>query len=156
MGAEAGEGAEMGARRRAQTKLAPLSFLGGRATHYSHVRIFPPPHLAQHDFVISGVDWCAATNRIVTVSHDRNAFVWNFEPAAGGAANAGPPGGAGGGGGGGAQAGTWKPQVVVLNINRAALDAKWSPDGERAAQRSGKEERGGEKGRASVPSPLPT
>ena len=140
--------------------------------------------LRQHDLVISGVDWCAATGRIVTCAHDRNAFVWNLvegdaalelmqkqvvvgseggAPAAGGssasaaragaagfagvvaaataassAAAASRAGGAAGGSGGGAR-GAWafKPQVVVLNINRAALDVKWSPDGAKFAVASG-------------------
>ena len=126
--------------------------------------------LRQHDLVISGVDWSAATNRIVTCSHDRSAFVWNLvegeeaaalqakqlvEPAAagggGGGAGAGVPAMAGvvraavsaakaGGGSNAAAAAAasarpsaWKPQVVVLNIPRAALDVKWSPDGQKFA-----------------------
>jgi WD40 repeat protein len=80
--------------------------------------------------VISGIDWCASTNRIVTASHDRNAFVWNYE-ATPPTASAAPSGAA-------AASGTWKPQVVVLNINRAALDVKWSPDGEWRAEEKGK------------------
>jgi WD40 repeat protein len=61
----------------------------------------------QHDLVISGIDWHPVTNQIVTCSHDRNAFVWVFDPATM----------------------QWKPVVVILRINRAALDVKWSPDG---------------------------
>ena len=82
--------------------------------------------------MISGVDWCASTNRIVTASHDRQAFVWNFVAAGAGAgtAAAAAAGGAAAGKRAGVPEGTWKPQVVVLNINRAALDVKWSPDGE--------------------------
>lgn len=95
------------------------------------------------------MDWHGPSGRLVTVSHDRNAFVWAYDPtatsptAAGGAGGAGagaggsaPPDsarsvGASGGGGGGV--GAWKPTVVILRINRAALDVKWAPDGRKFA-----------------------
>ena len=32
--------------------------------------------LQQHDRLVSGVDWCPHSNRIVTCSHDLNAYVW--------------------------------------------------------------------------------
>ncbi|WJX86527.1 Actin-related protein 2/3 complex subunit 1A [Trifolium repens] len=32
-----------------------------------------------HDQVISGIDWSARSNKIVTASHDRNSYVWNLE-----------------------------------------------------------------------------
>jgi len=32
-----------------------------------------------HDGLISGVDWCPRSNRIVTCSHDCNAFVLAFK-----------------------------------------------------------------------------
>jgi len=52
---------------------------------------------------------------IVTCSHDRNAFVWKFEEGEG----------------------KWKPSLVILRIDRAALDVKWSPDGKKFAVASG-------------------
>jgi hypothetical protein len=67
--------------------------------------------LKEHDLIVSGIDWHPVTNRIVTCSHDRNAFVWNFDAASK----------------------TWKPSVVILRINRAAMDVKWSPDGKKFA-----------------------
>jgi len=69
----------------------------------------------QHDLVISGVDWNAKTNKIVTCSHDRNAFVWDYQ----------------------SKDNTWKPTLVILRIERAALDVKWSHDGLRFAATSG-------------------
>ena len=36
--------------------------------------------LDQHDLLVTGIDWAPKTNRIVTCSADRNAYVWNLEP----------------------------------------------------------------------------
>lgn len=47
------------------------------------------------------------SNRIVSCSHDRNAFVWTYEE----------------------QTCTWKPGLVILRIDRAATQVKWSLDG---------------------------
>ena len=57
--------------------------------------------------VVSSLDWSAATDKIVSCSHDRNAFVWTFDVTMN----------------------TWRPSLVILRINRAALDVKWSADG---------------------------
>jgi hypothetical protein len=55
---------------------------------YSTLRVYSCPaegpwgmdHLIQlHDRLISGVDWCPHSNRIVTCSHDCNAFVLAFK-----------------------------------------------------------------------------
>lgn len=35
--------------------------------------------LDQHDLRVTGIDWAPKTNRIVTCSADRNAYVWNKE-----------------------------------------------------------------------------
>lgn len=69
--------------------------------------------LGEHSGHISGIDWCAATNMIVTCGHDRNAYVWKEE------------------------GGKWSPSLVILRINRAATDVKWSPDGQKFAVASG-------------------
>ena len=34
--------------------------------------------LDQHDIRVTGIDWAPNTNRIVTCSADRNAYVWNL------------------------------------------------------------------------------
>lgn len=71
--------------------------------------------LKEHDMLVAGLDWHPVTNRIVTASHDRNAFVWDYDAAKD----------------------AWKPTVVILAIDRAALDVKWSPDGTKFAVGSG-------------------
>ena len=52
---------------------------------------------------------------IVTCSHDRNAFVWTWDSTLS----------------------EWKPSLVILRIDRAAIDVKWSPDGQKFAVASG-------------------
>ena len=60
--------------------------------------------LDQHDLRVTGIDWAPKTNRIVTCSSDRNAYVWVQEPD-----------------------GQWKYTLVLLRINRAATCVRWSP-----------------------------
>lgn len=69
----------------------------------------------QHDLMVSAIDWSAVSNKIVSCSHDRNAFVWTFD----------------------AETNTWKPALVILRIDRAAIDVRWSADGARFAVTSG-------------------
>jgi actin related protein 2/3 complex subunit 1A/1B len=71
--------------------------------------------LRQHDSVVTGIDWAPRTNRLVTCSQDRNAYVWHVEP----------------------ETGAWKPDLVILRINRAATDVKWSPKEDKFAVASG-------------------
>ncbi|XP_022194585.1 actin-related protein 2/3 complex subunit 1A-A [Nilaparvata lugens] len=60
--------------------------------------------LDQHDLRVNGIDWAPNTNRIVTCSADRNAYVWKQ-----------------------GEDGKWKPTLVLLRMNRAATCVKWSP-----------------------------
>jgi actin related protein 2/3 complex subunit 1A/1B len=60
--------------------------------------------LTEHDQVVTGIDWAPKSNRIVSCSQDRNAYVWTF------------------------QNNQWKPTLVILRINRAATHVKWSPE----------------------------
>ncbi|XP_057955920.1 actin-related protein 2/3 complex subunit 1A-like isoform X2 [Malania oleifera] len=69
--------------------------------------------LQKHDQIVSGIDWSARSNRIVTASHDRNSYVWNQE------------------------GGEWVPTLVILRLNRAALCAQWSPKENKFAVGSG-------------------
>ena len=71
--------------------------------------------LTEHDLLISGIDWSPVTNKIVTCSHDRNAFVWSLSE----------------------DGANWEPALVILRINRAALACKWSYDGNKFAVTSG-------------------
>jgi actin related protein 2/3 complex, subunit 1A/1B len=64
---------------------------------------------------VSGLDWSAVHNKIVSCSHDRNAFVWTFDQ----------------------ENNKWVPALVILRIDRAALDVKWSIDGLKFAVASG-------------------
>ncbi|KAL9676820.1 hypothetical protein QQ045_005040 [Rhodiola kirilowii] len=69
--------------------------------------------LQKHDQIVSGIDWSSMSNRIVTVSHDRNSYVWNQEGT------------------------EWVPTLVILRLNRAALCVQWSPKENKFAVGSG-------------------
>jgi len=71
--------------------------------------------LTEHDLLVASIDWSFVTNKIVSCSHDRNAFVWTYDN----------------------ETSTWKPALVILRIDRAAIDVKWSMDGLRFAVASG-------------------
>jgi len=70
--------------------------------------------LDQHDLRVTGIDWAPKTNRIVTCSADRNAYVWIQESD-----------------------GTWRHTLVLLRINRAATCVRWSPEENKFAVGSG-------------------
>ena len=69
--------------------------------------------------MITAIDWAPNSNRIVTSSQDRNAYVWQEQPDP--------------------ETGklVWKPTLVLLRINRAATDVKWSPHEDKFAVSSG-------------------
>lgn len=69
--------------------------------------------LSEHNGRITGIDWAASSNRIVTCAADRNAYVWSLRD------------------------GVWKPTLVLLRINRAATCVKWSPQENKIAVGSG-------------------
>lgn len=71
--------------------------------------------LAEHDKLVTGIDWAPKSNRIATCSQDRNAYVWKYDVASK----------------------TWKPTLVLLRINRAATCVKWSPNEDKFAVGSG-------------------
>jgi actin related protein 2/3 complex subunit 1A/1B len=73
----------------------------------------------QHDKLITSIDWAPNTNRIVTSSQDRNAYVWQETPDP--------------------ETGKiiWKPTLVLLRINRAATHVRWSPLEDKFAVASG-------------------
>ena len=68
---------------------------------------------------MSSLDWSAVTNKIVSCSHDRNAFVWTYEKDTSSNSSS--------------DTFVWKPTLVILRIDRAAIDVKWSLDGQRFA-----------------------
>ena len=59
--------------------------------------------LKEHDALITDIAWAPNSNRIVTTSQDRNAYVWTLEGT------------------------EWKPMLVILRITAAATSAEWSP-----------------------------
>jgi len=71
--------------------------------------------LSEHDHHVTAIDWAPNTNRIVSCSQDRNAYVWTFD----------------------ASEQVWKPTLVLLRINRAATCCKWSPKENKFAVGSG-------------------
>jgi len=64
--------------------------------------------LKEHTKLVMDIDWAPNTNRIVTASQDRNAYVWDFVD--------------------GKEGKEWKPALVLLKINRAATCCRWSVD----------------------------
>lgn len=69
---------------------------------------------------MSSIDWSPVNNKIVTCSHDRNAFVWTFVPKTKDDEEE-----------------KWIKSPVHLRIDRAAMHVKWSSDGKRFAVASG-------------------
>ncbi|KAJ6618897.1 actin-related protein ARPC3 [Mycena sp. CBHHK59/15] len=79
----------------------------------------PTETLSEHDKLITSIDWAPNSNRIVTASQDRNAYVWQQTPDP--------------------ETGRliWKPTLVLLRINRAATHVRWSPKEDKFAVASG-------------------
>ncbi|KAF8226787.1 actin-related protein ARPC3 [Tricholoma matsutake] len=75
--------------------------------------------LSEHDKLITSIDWAPNSNRIVTASQDRNAYVWQeaLDSETGKI--------------------SWKPTLVLLRINRAATHVRWSPMEDKFAVASG-------------------
>lgn len=69
--------------------------------------------LKKHDQLVAGVSWGPHSNRIVTCSHDRNAYVWHWDGH------------------------EWAAALVILRLNRAALAVEWSPKENKFAVASG-------------------
>ncbi|EEB07001.1 ARP2/3 actin-organizing complex subunit Sop2 [Schizosaccharomyces japonicus yFS275] len=69
---------------------------------------------SDHEKIVTCVDWAPNTNRIVTCSQDRNAYVYEKRPD-----------------------GSWKQTLVLLRINRAATTVRWSPKEDKFAVGSG-------------------
>jgi len=69
--------------------------------------------LSEHTQLVTGIDWGSETDRIVSCSQDRNAYVWDFAD------------------------GKWNNTLVILRLNRAATFVKWSPKEDKFAVASG-------------------
>lgn len=66
--------------------------------------------LAEHDQLVSGIDWCPLSGRLLTCAHDRNAYVWTQKAET-----------------------EWEPTLTILRTQRAALCCSWSPKGNKFA-----------------------
>ncbi|KAJ3250350.1 hypothetical protein HDU77_006753 [Chytriomyces hyalinus] len=99
---------------RTQVAVAPSSNLvhiykkSGNGWSLAHV-------LEEHDKLVTSIDWAPQSNKIVSCAQDRNAYVWTLE----------------------ASTSTWKPQLVLLRINRAATFVRWSPKEDKFAVATG-------------------
>ncbi|KAJ3320906.1 hypothetical protein HDU93_003455, partial [Gonapodya sp. JEL0774] len=71
--------------------------------------------LKEHLQLVTSLAWAPNTNRLVTCSQDRNAYVWNFNTSTR----------------------KWMPDLVLLRINRAATAVRWSPQETKFAVASG-------------------
>lgn len=60
----------------------------------------------EHAQLITCIDWAPKSNRILTCSQDRNAYVWS------------PPS---------EKSPEWTPEIVLLRFERAATCCRWSP-----------------------------
>jgi actin related protein 2/3 complex subunit 1A/1B len=69
--------------------------------------------LKEHDALVTDVVWAPTTNRIITTSQDRNAYVWTLEGT------------------------EWKPMLVILRIGAAATCASWASNEQKFAVGSG-------------------
>jgi len=75
---------------------------------------FEPEHvLSEHDAIVTSIHWGRETNRILTCSQDRNAYVWTYTNN------------------------EWKPVLVILRLNRSATLCSWSPKEDKFAVSSG-------------------
>ena len=70
--------------------------------------------LKEHDQLVTSIDWAQNSDRFVSCSQDRNAYVWDGNRASG-----------------------WKPTLVHLRIHRAATCVKWSHSEKKFAVGSG-------------------
>lgn len=74
--------------------------------------------LQEHDQVVTGIDWAPESNKIVTASQDRNAYVWELTTNEAGKEE-------------------WKPSLVILRVTRGATAVKWTKDEKKFAVGSG-------------------
>lgn len=75
--------------------------------------------LSEHDKLVTSIDWAPNSNRIVTCSQDRNAYVWQLAQDSLTGKD------------------IWKPTLVLLRLNRAATFVRWSPNEDKFAVASG-------------------
>ncbi|KAL9644448.1 hypothetical protein ABK040_016575 [Willaertia magna] len=65
--------------------------------------------LKEHDHYVTAIDWAPKSNKILSCSQDRNAYVWEFK------------------------GNKWEPTLVLLRVTKAATCCKWSPNEDKFA-----------------------
>ncbi len=80
--------------------------------------------LEGHESTVSGLAFAAGGGskgpaRLVSASHDRNAFVWTQQPGNSSST----------GGGSGKQQEQWRPEMVITRLTKAGLCCAWAPGG---------------------------
>lgn len=59
--------------------------------------------LTEHDQLVSGLDWSAQSNQLVSCSHDRNSYVFSWKDQ------------------------LLEPEMVITRLSKAATCVRWSP-----------------------------
>lgn len=94
----------------------PAPFVSTRAAREAHALPAGSSFFAQHDQIVTAVDWAPKSNKIVTSSQDRNCYVWSQDEA---------------------EPGSWTPTLVYLRLSRSATCVRWSPNEDKFAVGSG-------------------
>lgn len=103
------------------------------ATPTNDVVIYSWPECRQvaqlegHEATVAGLAFAASGSgggsgplRLVSASHDRNAFVWTQQPGSSGTET---------GGKGSVQQELWRPEMVITKLTKAGLCCAWAPGG---------------------------
>jgi len=67
--------------------------------------------LVEHDHYVTAIDWAPKSNKILSCSQDRNAYVWEYST----------------------KTNKWEPTLVLVRITKAATCCKWSPNEDKFA-----------------------
>ena len=81
--------------------------------------------LEGHESTVSGLAFAGGGGgkepaRLVSASHDRNAFVWTQQPGSSSSTD---------GGSGKQQEQHWRPEMVITRLTKAGLCCAWAPGG---------------------------
>ena len=65
---------------------------------------------SKHDQLVTGLDWCKKTDKIISCSMDRNAYVWACD-----------------------RNGKWTPSLATLRLSKGATCVAWNNEGTKFA-----------------------